>query len=90
MKREVDRSEIKPRERTYHAEEIMGDFVFIVGGESSIGDLQDVWAFDINNKVWILPGVVGIIPKRRFLSCTGINKKLYLFGGCIQEYRLSE
>ena len=79
-----------PRERTYHAEEIMGDLVFIVGGESNVGDLQDIWAFDINTKKWILPEVKGLIPKRRFLSCTGIKGKLYLFGGCVKEYMLSE
>ena len=82
--------EVVPQERTYHAEEIIDDFVFIIGGEGSSGDIQDLWAFDINEEIWILPQIQGRLPKRRFLTCTGIGKKLYLFGGCIKEYKYFE
>ena len=82
--------EVVPQERPYHAEEIIDDFVFIIGGEGSSGDIQDLWAFDINEEIWILPQIQGRLPKRRFLTCTGIGKKLYLFGGCIKEYKYFE
>eukprot|EP00826_Nyctotherus_ovalis_P014784 TRINITY_DN14148_c0_g9_i1.p1 TRINITY_DN14148_c0_g9~~TRINITY_DN14148_c0_g9_i1.p1 ORF type:complete len:219 (-),score=30.36 TRINITY_DN14148_c0_g9_i1:1428-2084(-) len=79
-----------PRERTYHAGDIIEDSLLIAGGESNAEDLQDLWVFSINEKVWISPDIEGKIPKRQFLSSTGIDKKLYLFGGCCQKYKLLE
>ncbi len=82
--------DLLPRERTYHAGEILGDFMFIVGGESDTGDLQDMSVLDIEHMRWTYPRVEGQFPRRRFLTCTAIGSKLFLFGGCIQDYKFFE
>jgi len=78
--------EIMPRARTYHAAEIIENDMYIIGGESENGDLQDISVYDISKNVWNFPKVTGSLPRRRFLTCTRIEKKLFLFGGCIQDY----
>lgn len=59
----------------------------IIGGESNhAGDLNDLWAFDFESKVWHEPELIGkkdFIPKR-FHTANTFDKgtKVVTFGGC--------
>jgi hypothetical protein len=76
-----------PTRRTYHSGEIINDSMFIIGGEGDHGDLQDLSVLDITAMKWLYPAVSGPLPRRRFLTSTAIGERLYLFGGCVQDYQ---
>ena len=59
----------------------------IVGGESNDrGDLNDVWTFDLERKLWLSPpvlGDMGFIPKRfHTVNSFDNGTKMVVFGGC--------
>ena len=63
--------------------------MIIVGGESiSSGDLNDLWALDLNSMSWIKPDITGLehFCHKRFHTANSIGTKVVTFGGCHSEY----
>lgn len=65
--------------------------MIVVGGESNTkGDMNDIWALDLETMLWFCPPVLGhknFTPKR-FHTATSFDNmtKLVTFGGCHAEY----
>jgi hypothetical protein len=44
---------LEPSRRTYHAATLLKRFMVVIGGESNqSGDLNDLWTFDLEARVW--------------------------------------
>ena len=42
-----------PIARTYHASCLVGKYMVVSGGEAAVlADLQDMWAFDLELRIW--------------------------------------
>lgn len=62
--------------------------MIIVGGESN-SDLADLWALDLEEKIWFKPEIDFKDPftPKRFHSVSTLNDtSLITFGGCHSEY----
>lgn len=62
----------------------------IIGGESNnTGDLNDLWALNLEAEIWIKPNIIGndkFLPKRFHTSNTIRETQIITFGGCYGEY----
>ena len=60
--------------------------MIIVGGEGE-DDLDDVWALDLDSKRWTQLHIEGqTFNARRFHTAVSHGDKMYVFGGCHDEY----
>ena len=77
-----------PSARTYHASCLLGKYMIIVGGEAN-SDLRDVWALDLEERVWLKPEITfcDTYTPKRFHSVSAIDDhRIVTFGGCHSEY----
>ncbi|CDW71485.1 kelch repeat [Stylonychia lemnae] len=77
-----------PQARTYHASCLLGKYMIIVGGEATT-DLKDLWALDLERKIWYNPQInfLDLYAAKRFHTVTTINDhQVITFGGCHNEY----
>lgn len=75
-------SKRKPRPRVFAAASVYADDLYIFGGESALGVLNDCWVFHFPNKEWKEISIQPETPCPR-LSATLVchNDSMYLFGG---------
>lgn len=62
----------------------------IFGGEGVANlDLNDTWAFDLDQEKWIALSPKGSTPvRRRFASSALVGSDFYILGGCKDNYDL--
>lgn len=77
-----------PSPRTYHASCLLGKFMITIGGEAT-SDLKDLWALDLEEKIWYKPEIAFLdyFTPKRFHTINAINEtQIISFGGCHSEY----
>lgn len=75
-----------PEPRTYHAATLVDKYMIVIGGEGEV-DLNDLWALDLEEKVWTKLRFEGDkFTARRFHTAVTQDNKVYVFGGCHDEY----
>lgn len=77
-----------PSPRTYHASCLLGKYMIVVGGESD-SDLSDLWALDLEQKMWFKPEIdfKDHFTPKRFHTVSALNDHMVVtFGGCHSEY----
>jgi len=78
-----------PGGRRYHTMTLVGSKLFVFGGKSAKGCLNDIWAFDLNclksNPFWEsyepAPGNKKPLPRAGHISVT-TGDRIIIFGGC--------
>ncbi len=66
----------------------MSKYLITIGGEST-ADLKDLWAFDLEEKLWYNPNIEfrDYYSAKRFHTINQITEtKVVSFGGCHNEY----
>ena len=84
---ELPPGDLMPIARTYHSSTIVGEFMFVIGGEAD-SDLNDLCAFSFKEYQWYQPLLIdghNFSPKR-FHTATAIGNRIATFGGCHSEY----
>jgi len=87
-----------PSPRIAHAQAVIGDNIYIFGGREGVemgeGPLNDLHCYNTVSNTWsgvIQPtNVASTPPSRSFHKMSTIGQKLYIFGGCAAEGRLSD
>lgn len=86
-----------PPIRLAHGQCVIDNKVYIFGGRQGVqmgeGALSDLYYYDIISNQWNGPieSKGGIVPEiRSFHKIIGIDKKIYVFGGCSAEGRLND
>lgn len=75
-----------PEERTYHASACIDRYMIVLGGEGE-EDLGDLYALDLETRHWTKLHISGDkFSARRFHTAVAKGNKLYVFGGCKDEY----
>lgn len=88
---------VSPTPRVAHAQDIVGDMLYIFGGRQGITmdemPLNDLWRFDITKGAWDSEVVTeeGLPPSpRSFHKMVTVGTHLYIFGGCGVDGRLAD
>lgn len=83
-------TQVCPIARTYHASCLLGKYMIVVGGEASIlADLQDIWVFDLEERLWKQLNYLNtesFHAKRFHTASTVSGNRVITFGGCHSEY----
>lgn len=70
--------EVVPSPRCYFASVLYNDSIYVYGGESDNGVLNDLWKFDLKKKEWLN---LGQYNHRACHSACVVNDKMYVYGG---------
>ncbi|KAI9270652.1 hypothetical protein BDA99DRAFT_569950 [Phascolomyces articulosus] len=71
-----------PSARAGHASVIFENKLYIFGGTDGDHLYNDIWAFDLNARIWMQVPAVGYIPvPRTDFSCAMVDGVMYIFGG---------
>ena len=71
-----------PKARAAHTCTRIGDLLYVFGGESSDGRLNDVAVLDMNTRLWTFPNCSGPPPTARSgHSATSVGRWLVVYGG---------
>jgi hypothetical protein len=90
-------SDLSPTPRVGHAQCAVDGKLVVFGGRTDVnvgeGNLNDLWSFDPSTNQWIELLQDGVVPcPRSFHRAAAVgenSEKLYVFGGCGAEGRLS-
>ena len=71
-----------PPGRYGHSAVVVGDQLFVFGGQGQFGCLNDLWVFDFEACTWSLIDVVGAPPSVRTSHCACVSDDvMFIFGG---------
>ncbi|KAI9495965.1 hypothetical protein BDB00DRAFT_178716 [Zychaea mexicana] len=71
-----------PSARAGHASVIFDNKLYIFGGTDGDHLYNDIWAFDLQARIWMQVPAVGYIPvPRTDFSCAMVDGVMYIFGG---------
>jgi len=93
--REVKVTGDTPSPRFGHAQAVIGDSIYFFGGRMGVAIdeklLNDLFLFNTKTSVWTKVDQVGTPPSpRSFHKMVSAGGKLYVYGGCPSEGRLSD
>ncbi|KAL9657568.1 hypothetical protein ABK040_000995 [Willaertia magna] len=81
----------KPAPRGFHSCTLVGDKLYIIGGDNRLIFFKDVCIFDLKSKCWIKLSEKAYLPVPRTGHTTVLfGNKLYLFGGKNMNYYTSD
>ena len=89
-------SDIEPIPRVAHSQAVIGKNIWIFGGRQGITmkelALNDLWKFNTVTASWrCINNYKGIAPiPRSFHKMVSLGDKLYIYGGCSKQGRLSD
>lgn len=71
-----------PAVRADHTANLVGEKMYVFGGQSDAGEHADLWALDLNALTWVKPAVQGEKPAARSgHTASLVGAKIFVIGG---------
>eukprot|EP00026_Physarum_polycephalum_P002180 Phypoly_transcript_02185.p1 GENE.Phypoly_transcript_02185~~Phypoly_transcript_02185.p1 ORF type:complete len:940 (-),score=130.13 Phypoly_transcript_02185:39-2858(-) len=83
----IPATDARPSPRRGHTCTLVGRVVYVFGGYGSNGPVNDMYKFDLDQKIWAPVDTKGPVPQPRFLHTACCHKKsIWFFGGTNIEF----